>query len=305
MAVLLRLIRFVGRQIGRGISQGLRGRRDSRRRPRPDEEMELVEHLEELRWRIIRSLIYIALGTVFAWFFYDKIFALLIAPFQSAIKGKSVILRYDTFTAPFFLQLQVSVIAGLLIAAPFVLAELWGFISPGLLPHEKRPFKMVFPLAVFLFVLGVVLSYYILPAGIQWFLSYAQPGVQIQQDLGRYLLFTVKMCGAFGLGFELPVVLMGLAKIGIINSRVMKTYWRQAVVIIMLVAAILTPSNDPFSMLILSTPMAFLYLASITLVRWVEPKEERLREEESASQGIASAEASSEDQPFEETSHAL
>jgi sec-independent protein translocase protein TatC len=175
-------------------------------------------------------------------------------------------------TQPFFLRLKVTTLIALGLASPFLLGELWGFVSPGLLPNERRPFKFVFPFAVFLFAVGAGLSYAILPKALDWFVSYQPKGVALNPDLAEYLMFVVKMCGAFGLGFELPVVLMFLGKIGLINSVMMRRFWRQAVVLVMLAAAILTPSNDPFSMMMMATPMAMLYLLSIALVKWVEPK---------------------------------
>jgi sec-independent protein translocase protein TatC len=250
--------------------------------PRPqgedhDPEMELVEHLEELRARLIRSLLYLTIGTIVAWFCYDFIYAALTRPITSVLGPRGAKLTFFTFTEPFFLRFQVCLICGLILGGPPILMELWGFIAPALTPQERKPVRLIVPLAACLFVLGVALSYYILPAGLRWFLSYMPPDVALVQRLSDYLLFMMKMCLGFGIGFELPVLLMLLAMIGLINSQAMSRYWRHAVILIMLAAAILTPSNDPFSMMVMATPMAFLYLGSISLVKMVEPREDSIQ----------------------------
>lgn len=239
-----------------------------------DLEMELVEHLEELRYRLIRAILYLAVGAVLAWGFYGSIYTVLTAPIQPILKERGYKLVFMTITEAFFVRLQVSIIAGLILASPPILMELWGFIAPGLTPQERKPVRLVMPLAIMLFVMGVVLSYLILPKGLRWFASYIPGEVQLVQRMSDYLMFMIKMCLAFGAGFELPVVLMLLGQVGIVSSATMKRYWRQAVVLIMLIAAVLTPSNDPFSMLVMASPMSLLYGLSIILVRMVEPADE-------------------------------
>ena len=237
--------------------------------------MEIWDHLEELRSRILRSLGYALLAGIIAWYwFYDPLTDALKTPLVRVMNARHIQggLIYLGFTEPFFLKLKVCTLLALAIASPGILWEIWGFVSPGLHPHERKPFKVVFPMVVSLFALGAGLSFVIMPMAFAWFLSYLPPGIHLQQRYPDYLLFVVKMCGAFGLGFELPVVLMFSGKIGLLSSRTMKRYWRQAVVVVMTVAAILTPSNDPLSMMMMATPMVFLYLGSIFLVKWVEPK---------------------------------
>lgn len=236
--------------------------------------MDLMEHLDELRGRLLRCILYAGLAGIISWYWiYDPVYNALTAPLNRIYREHHLQggLIYLSLTEPFFLKLKVCTLIALALTSPMLLWEAWGFIAPGLYPSERRPFKLVFPMAVGLFAMGAGLAYSILPAAFAWFLSYMPANVQLQQRLPDYLLFVVKMCGAFGLGFELPVVLMFLGKIGLLRARTMKQYWRQAVVLIMIVAAIITPSNDPFSMLMMATPMAFLYIGSISLVRWVEP----------------------------------
>jgi sec-independent protein translocase protein TatC len=251
--------------------------RKKKKRRRASDEMDLMEHLDELRARLFRCIFVILLCGIVAWYWlYHPVVNALTRPLNIILASHHIKARiiYVTLVEPFMLQLKICAMLAVAMASPFILWEAWGFVAPGLHPHERRPFKFVFPLAVFLFCMGAGLSYYILPAAFAWFLSYLpmDPNVEFMPKMQDYLLFVVKMCGAFGVGFELPVVLMFLGKIGLVSSKTMRRYWRQAVVIIMLAAAILTPSNDPFSMLMMATPMAILYLASIGLVKWVEPK---------------------------------
>jgi sec-independent protein translocase protein TatC len=128
-------------------------------------------------------------------------------------------------------------------------------------------------MSVVLFLMGVTLCYCIMPVAVTWFVSYdTLPNTEFRPFVSQNLYFVVMMLLAFGLSFELPVLLMFLGKLGIINSKMMKTYWRQAVVITAFVAAVATPSNDAFSMLMLAIPMVILYLISIYLVKIIEPK---------------------------------
>jgi sec-independent protein translocase protein TatC len=241
-----------------------------------DRQAELIEHLAELRTRVFRSAAYVAVGTAISWFFYQRIFLLLTAPVTVVLRDAKMNTRFQmlSLTEPFMLQLQVCVVAGLILAAPLVTMEAWGFISPALSKAEKRPIKWVAPMSIVLFLMGVRLCYYIMPVAVRWFVSYSPPNSDLRPVITPTLLFLVKMMLAFGLAFELPIVLMFLGKLGIINSRMMKIYWRQAVIITAIVAAIVTPSNDAFSMLMLAIPMCILYLLSIFLVKIIEPKDD-------------------------------
>jgi sec-independent protein translocase protein TatC len=241
-----------------------------------DRQAELVEHLAELRTRIFRIAAYTAVGTTICWFFYGSIFALLTAPVTRVLKESQKLTSFQmtSLTEGFMLHLQVCVVAGLIVAAPFVTMEAWGFISPALTKHEKRPIRWIAPLSVVLFALGVSLCYYIMPVAVRWFVSYVPDNTEFRPFVSQNLLFIVKMLLAFGLAFELPIALMFLGKLGIINSKMMKTYWRQAVIITATLAAIATPSNDAFSMLMLAVPMCILFVLSIYLVKIIEPKDD-------------------------------
>lgn len=244
-----------------------------------EKKAELTEHLAELRTRLIRACLYVGLGMVVMYVLFHPIYSLLEGPLKPALAklppGSG--LRFNSFTEPFFLKLQIATVGGLVLALPLVLLELWGFISPALTPNEKRGVHFVAPMSVLLFALGVTCAYLILPMAVHWFLSYLSdyPDPVLLQNPLTYIIFTVKMMLVFGLLFELPVVLMFLGKIGIITSALMVRYWRQTAVGLFTVAMVVAPSNDPGTMLALAIPLTLLFFGSIGLVKLVEPKGDR------------------------------
>lgn len=234
-------------------------------------EMELWEHLAELRSRLIRSIAYVGLGLVVGWIVYPWLYDLLMAPLKPFIKNGNGIF-FDTFTGPFMLQLQVSVIAGLVIAIPLITLEVWGFIAPGLTRTERRACYLVFPLSLFFFFMGIGCGYVIMEPSVGWFMAFFKDpahGVLLQKPQ-LYLTFMVKMILAFGVCFQLPLVLMFLSYIGMVSSKMLLAHWRMGVVLCAVVAAVATPGGDPFSMFVMAVPLAVLYMASIILCRLVE-----------------------------------
>lgn len=234
-------------------------------------EMELWEHLAELRTRLIRSACWVLLGLVAAWCVYKPLEHLFFAPLDPIMKAhpdwKFV---YRTFTQAFMLKLQVSLVAGLVLAIPLVTLELWGFIAPGLTRGERKACYLVFPLSVLFFFMGIGCGYAIMGPSVQWFTDFIPKEIVLLQDPGMYIIFMVKMVVAFGVCFQLPLVLMFLAYIGMVSSRTLREQWRLCVVGCFVVAAVATPGGDPFSMLVMALPLAVLYVASIFLCAFVE-----------------------------------
>lgn len=233
-------------------------------------EMELWEHLSELRTRLIRSVCYIGLGLVIAWMVYPWLNALFFAPLDPVLKRIGGKIVYTSFTQGFMLQLQVSLIAGLVIAIPLVTLELWGFIAPGLTRNERKACYLIFPLSLFFFFMGLVVGYELMSVTVDYFAQYIPKDVELLQDPMKYIVFLVKMVVAFGVCFQMPVILMFLAYVGLVNSRVLREQWRMAVVGCFVVAAIATPGGDPLTMTIMAAPLAVLYVSSIFLVGFVE-----------------------------------
>jgi sec-independent protein translocase protein TatC len=243
---------------------------------------ELTEHLAELRTRIIRAAVYAVVGMILVYIFENRLFSVLARPIIETLQQRHVATYgngpggfvINNFADAFFIKLQISTVGGLVLAAPLIVLELWGFIAPALTPGEKKGVHFVAPMSVVLFLLGVACAYLVLPMAVRWFLSYMAdiPGVTLMQNPLTYVVFTVKMLLAFGLVFQLPVILMFLGKVGIITSKLMVQYWRQIAVGLFTVAMVVAPSNDPGTMLSLAIPLTLLFFGSIGLVKMVEPK---------------------------------
>lgn len=253
-----------------------------------DREMELWEHLSELRSRLFRAIIYLAVGGTLCWLLYTPLAEFIQKPFLPLVQKYHVKLVFEHITGPFMLHLQVAIIAGLLLALPLLTLELWGFVAPGLTREERKGFYFVVPLSLFFFFLGVATAYFILPSAFGYFASFLVPGTVLYQDPVQYWTFVMKMLLAFGIVFQLPVVLMFLAWIGLVTTRTMKQNWRYAIVGCSVVGAVATPSNDIPSMLMMVVPLCILYFGSIWLVGIVE----RIRAKKEALAVGASYEAS-------------
>lgn len=237
-----------------------------------DRPADLTEHLEELRTRIVRSLFAIFVGWVAGYVLFPWVYHLIALPLEEPLRkveGKTVFLH---FADPFFLRLKLSFVVGLIFAAPYVTYQIWAFVAPGLTRSERRVVRMFIPFSGALFVMGVVLGYFFLPAAIRWFLSYLADygNATLLQNPLSYVLLAVKILLAFGLSFQLPIVLIILAKLGLVSSKRLLTYWRHAIVVIFTVAAIVTPTNDPLSMMVMALPMVFLYFVTIGIVKRME-----------------------------------
>ncbi len=235
-------------------------------------EMELWEHLSELRARLVRSFIWLLLGAALGWVLYPLLWTLFFSPLEPLLKKYGGRVIFTNFTGPFVLQLQVSLIAGIAMALPFVTIEVWGFVSPGLTRSEKAVCRIIFPLSVVFFLLGIVTGFIIMGPSVAWFLGFlpANEGAQLLQDPTQYMTFLAKMVLAFGICFQLPLVLMALSYIGLVSSRALVEHWRMALVGCFILGAVATPGGDPFSMVLMSLPLGVLYIASIFLCRLVE-----------------------------------
>jgi len=247
-------------------------------RERTEEEPKatFMEHLEELRRRIFRALLYLMVGWVVAFAITPYVYDFLASPLLRT-KPEGAKFVFTHATEPFFLKFKLALILGLILMMPLIMREVWGFLSPGLTRQEKRAVKLIAPFSAGLFFSGVALGYYILPAAFNFFLSYLDdyPDAQLLQNPAQYIMFVVKMMFAFGLGFQMPVVLMFLAQVGLATPESMWRYWRQAILAIGVLAALLTPSGDAFSMFAIGLPMVFLYFLSILLVGRIAKKKRR------------------------------
>lgn len=247
----------------------------------------LVEHLEELRDRIIRSLGILCGGWLVGWFLEKPAYGLLnsvvLGNITKQVNGKAtVISAFNNATEPFMLKLKLSLMIGVIIALPLVLLQLWGFIRPGLKPAERRPIERIAPFTLVLFATGVGFSWLILGPAIRWFSSYLEefPGTQLIQDPGIMIAFCLKMMLAFGIGFQLPLIVYALGAMNLLSAETLVKHWRHASVVIFIVAAALTPSNDAFSMLMMAIPLVILFMISVWAVKLTQGRKKALAEAE-------------------------
>ncbi|CEK15776.1 Sec-independent protein secretion pathway component TatC [Chthonomonas calidirosea] len=179
---------------------------------------------------------------------------------------------FRNFHEMFLVRLKLSLLFGFILVIPFVLWEAAAFVLPALTPQERRPLRLMFPISVFLLLFGVVVAYITMFYAMGWFLSYLSdfpPGATLMQDPNDYIVFMVKMMAAFGVAFQLPVVLMAGTYLGIVNSKSLIKQWRWGV-LIAVVGGLLTPSNDIISWTLMVIPLLVLYFGSYFLVRLVE-----------------------------------
>jgi len=250
----------------------------ARERPEDFKEMELWEHLAELRSRLIRSVLYLVLGMTLAWLWFDPLYNFFVQPVLPIIKATHSEFVFRHITEAFMVRLQIAFISGIILALPFITGELWGFIAPGLTRTEKKAFYFVAPLSILFFVLGIACAYWVLKPAFAYFAQFLNAGplnFKLYQDPLLYITFVFKMLLAFGICFQLPVVLMFLGYAGIVSSQTLKKQWRGALVLCSVVAAVATPSNDALTMGMMAVPMCLLYLGSIWLVAFVEKVRDR------------------------------
>jgi sec-independent protein translocase protein TatC len=249
-------------------------------RPSDDKRMELTEHLAELRSRIVRIIFYLVIGASVAYYKFQAIYGFLQRPLVDGMKGRNIkwVIAVPDFTTAFFVVVQISLVAGAILVAPLIILEVYGFIAPALTRQEKRPLLYVAPMSVVLFAAGVGLAYLVAPLAVNWFVDYIRlfgPNAVLNQDPQKYVLFMLKMMAVFGAVFQLPVMLMFLAWIGLLKSAGMKRTWRHAIVGISVIGLVVTPTNDWFTMMAMIIPVIFLYLGSIWLVQLIERKRDR------------------------------
>ena len=238
--------------------------------------MTFWDHVDELRNRLLRSVAYVTVGTVVGWIVRDQILQLLRWPADVAAQKAHI----ENFAFRIFepagglvLALQMSMVAGIVLASPLLIMEMWGFFEPALEPKERRWAVPFILLATFFFLSGVAFCYVLTPQCFRYFFEFNKGmGVQPELTLAPYLYFLMRFLLAVGLSFELPLVLMIAAVAGFINSAGMLKYWRQATVGVFVVAAIITPTTDPVTCTLVGIPMAGLYLVSIGLVKLVEKR---------------------------------
>ena len=249
------------------------------KRVRDRRELGFFDHLDELRARIIRAVVYVTVGGVLGWTQREWLLAVLRRPADLGAKAVGIEhLPFRVFEPAegFMIAIQVALVAGLVLAAPLIFWEIWRFIEPALEDHERRYVVLILPAAVVLFLGGIAFCYAVSPRAFAFLFAIDQTlGVDVERTLRPYLWFIIRLMLGFGLAFELPMVLMFLGFIGVVTSRQLVSWWRYAVVIIFAFSAIITPTVDPVNMTILALPMILLYALSVGLVHMVQRNKER------------------------------
>ncbi len=248
-------------------------------------EMPFLEHLEELRWKILWSLIALVVGTVigFVVVYYFGVMELLIQPIRVAYGDEAFRLIYLSPADPFFITLKLAVVVGVLLAFPVIVGQIWSFLSPALEKHEKRAIVPALYLGLFLFSAGVALAYFVaLPLTLTFFQNFQVESLEEQLEVSKTLAFITKLLLGFGVIFELPVVVMILSALGLVTPEFLKSKRRHAMVLITVLASFLTPGDVITLTIMLMVPLFFLYEFSIFLSRLIW-KRKRAKEEADAS----------------------
>jgi sec-independent protein translocase protein TatC len=240
-------------------------------------EMPFLEHLEELRWRLLKVAVALALGigVSFALIFSKQVdvVALLSEPIQPFLKRPLMVTHPGDL---FDIAMDAAITLGLIAASPVIIWQIWGFLSPALYTHEK---KVVIPAlvgAALLFLAGMALAFkYVVPVTLAFFMSFQSGAVEVVPTVDKYVGFVISMCLAFGAVFELPVVIALLSALGIVQPQYLAKFRRHAAVGCLITAAVITPGSDPTSLLLLTIPLYALYEVSITVSRLIVRRRER------------------------------
>jgi sec-independent protein translocase protein TatC len=236
------------------------------KRARPDDELTLVEHLDELRTRLIVSISVLLIAVSASYYEYGRIFSLLTDPIHNR--------RLYSFSPgeAFFTTLGVSVYAGLLISLPVLSYQFYAYVIPAFSEESLRTIRPMLWLTPILFLIGVVFGWYVVvPAALHFLVGYNSQNIHYLPRASDYIHFIAMTLLAMGLVFELPVVMMMLGRVGILRSAFMRKRWREAIVVLAVLAALL-PGTDPVTMTAEYVPMLLLYWLSYFLVKAVEPK---------------------------------
>ncbi len=241
-------------------------------RPRDEVRMTLIEHLDELRSRIIKVGIAFFVAAIGAWFFRKQIFEALLRPAGDALEGR---LNFTSVTEALFSDVKLALYVAFLLTIPILLYQAWAFVAPAVGEMGRAFTYILISLASSLFLAGVAFGYFVvLPIGTSFLLSWDPERYEAIITSGNYLSFVTRFLLAFGIVFEFPAATYVGAKLELVDAPLLKRYRRHAIVVNTLLAAALTPGQDPFSMILMAVPMVIMYELSILIARYVNPVSE-------------------------------
>jgi sec-independent protein translocase protein TatC len=234
----------------------------------PDDRMTLTEHLSELRSRIIRSLLAVVVGIIVFLTFYDQVLDFLRRPYERLCDRKPGLVCELQFIGPlegFTTRLSICTYGGIVLALPVIMWQIWRFIVPALHKKEKRYAVPFIFCSVALFILGAAVAYWTLTPALDFLISWSGSGVKANFQVSKYVSLVGLMIAVFGITFEFPVLLVFLQMVGVVTPQTLLKQWRYSTVIIFVIAAVITPSGDPYSMMALAIPMTLFYVVSIVI----------------------------------------
>ncbi len=256
--------------------------------------MPLVEHLRELRRRLVIAVFAILIGTIVGWIIYPSAFDFLKQPYVDGIapllerKGfdASLVLSGGVASA-FSFRLKFALVIGLVISAPVWIGQIWAFVLPALHHNERRWAYLLTALGAPLFAGGITVGYIVLPKGIEVLISFAPESIQVLLTLGDYLNFVIRTVLVFGIAAQIPLVVVMLNRLGIVSGRQLAAARPWTVIGIFVFAAVATPSTDPLTMLFLAVPMTGLYLVSEVVARVTDRRKTRAAPAEIADDDVS------------------
>jgi len=250
-----------------------------------DERVTLVEHLDELRRRIIHAAIALAVGVIVAAVLNRFVFAILLHPLHTVPNAPHQIITFSP-AEPFMVSLKVWAYVGVIMASPVIIYEIWAFVGPAFTPTSRRTVLLVAGTCAALFFGGVALGYFVvIPKALQWLYGFNSQYFNTQARATDYFSFVAWFLVAFGAVFEMPVAILAAIRIGVVRTKTLRKHWRYAIVINAIIAMVATPSQDAFSFFAMFIPLEILYELSLLIGRVVEKRRE-----------IATAETADDDQ---------
>lgn len=234
--------------------------------------IEDMSHYEELHRRLLSGVAALAVGIIIGWFLYPLAYQVIAAPILASTRAHGGMVITLQPGEAFFTRVKLSVMIGLALGSPVIIWQVWAFIRPGLTRRERRAIAPLIPAISILFLLGAGLAYLMLPEVMALLMGFVPAGVSPNIDFQNSINFPLKVMLAFGLAFQLPVVLLGLVALRILSPKLLLAQWRVAMVVLAVLAAVVTPTGDALNWALVMTPMVLLYFGSVLLAYRIQRK---------------------------------